>query len=94
MLTTIKKKLIEKMKISILASNHFKTALCLIGSSLIISVNFFFFLIFTSPENNYRKKSKLAFTTIFFSSWEHVNGGRELCRTGMRAAILLVRNKN
>lgn len=66
MLTTIKKKLIEKMKISILASNHFKTALCLIGSSLIISVNVFFFLIFTSPENNYRKKSELAFTTIFF----------------------------
>lgn len=66
MLTTIKKKLIEKMKISILASNHFKTALCLIGSSLIISVNVFLFFIFTSPENNYRKKSELAFTTVFF----------------------------
>lgn len=54
------------MKISILASNHFKTALCLIGSSLIISVNVFLFFIFTSPENNYRKKSELAFTTVFF----------------------------
>lgn len=42
MLTTIKK-LIEKMKISILASNHVKTALCLIGSSLIISVIIIFF---------------------------------------------------